>query len=153
MRLLHPAATDHSVSIRGSIIHAFTEEQSQVTRQLSCGIATVVTGRDISYSLLQGTRVSYVIEMFPFSRLLRVTSEDRRNWNPNQSATGAATSSALCRPPDPSYKAGDRTGLYTEKVNYYCSLRNPNSKTWITLDYTIWKRHTAETPHPRGEDM
>ncbi len=34
------------------------------------------------------------------------------NWDPYQSATGAAPSSALCRPPDPSYKADDRTGLH-----------------------------------------
>ncbi len=36
------------------------------------------------------------------------------NWDPYQSATGAAPSSALCRPPDPSYKADDRTGLHRE---------------------------------------
>ncbi len=36
------------------------------------------------------------------------------------------------RPPGPSYKADNRTGFYTEKVDY-CSLSNPNSRTWITL--------------------
>lgn len=54
------------------------------------------------------------------------------NWDPYQHATGTAPSSALCRPPDPSYKADNRTGLYTEKVDYSCSLQ-PNSRTWITL--------------------
>ncbi len=84
--------------------------------------------------LLQGTRITYVTEMFPFSLSLRVRPDDRRNWDPYQSATGAALSSALCRPPGPSYKADNRTGLYTEKVNYCCSYSNPNNRTWITLE-------------------
>ncbi len=41
-------------------------------------------------------------------------SDDRQNWDPYQSATGVASSSTLCRPPDPSYKADDRTGLHRE---------------------------------------
>ncbi len=100
-----------------------------MTRQLSGGTATVATGRDVSVPSFRERG----LHTFPFSRSLRVTSDDQRNWDPYQSATGAAPSSALCRPPDPSYKADDRTGLYTEKVNYCCSLRNPNSRTWITL--------------------
>ncbi len=104
-------------------------------------------------SLLQGTRVTYVTETFPFSRSLRVTSDDRRNWDPYQSATGAAPSSALCRPPDPSYKADDRTGLYTEKVNYCCSLSNPNSRTWVTLGsvpFRLEEAHCGVTSSQRG---
>ncbi len=104
-------------------------------------------------SLLQGTRVTYVTDMFPFSRSLRVTSDDQRNWDPYQSATGAAPSSALCRPPDPSYKADDRTGLYTEKVNYCCSLSNPNSRTWITLGsvpFCLEEAHCGVTSSQRG---
>ncbi len=106
-------------------------------------------------SLLQGTRVKYVTETFPFSRSLRVTSDDRRNWDPYQSATGAAPSSALCRPPDPSYKADDRTGLYTEKVNYCCSLSNPNSRTWITLGSvpSAWKGFRLHRPHTRFQEF
>ncbi len=61
-------------------------------------------------------RVTYVTETFPFSRSLRVTSDDRRNWDPYQSATRAAPSSALCRPPDPSYKADDRTHALPERM-------------------------------------
>ncbi len=122
-----------------------------VTRQLSGGTATVATWR--LRSLLQGTRVTYITETFPFSRSLRVTSDDQRNWDPYQSATGAAPSSALCRPPDPSYKADDRTGLYTEKVNYCCSLSNPNSRTWITLGsvpFRLEEAHCGVTSSQRG---
>ncbi len=137
MRSSHPAATDHRVSIRGSrctaLIHAFAEEPSRWPGSSAGGYSDCGDGTWRLRSLLQGTRVTYVTEMFPFSRSLRVTSDDQRNWDPYQSATGAAPSSALCRPPDPSYKADDRTGLYTEKVNYCCSLSNPNSRTWITL--------------------
>ncbi len=71
-----PAAADHIMSIRGSrctaLINAYAEES--VTRQLSGGTATVATGR--LRSLLQGMRVTYVTETFPFSRSLRVTSDD-----------------------------------------------------------------------------
>ncbi len=100
-----------------------------------------------------GNEVTYVTETFPFSRSLRVTSDDRRNWDPYQSATGAAPSSALCRPPDPSYKADDRTGLYTEKVNYCCSLSNPNSRTWVTLGsvpFRLEEAHCGVTSSQRG---
>ncbi len=156
MRSLHPAAADHRVSIRGSrctaLIHAFAEEPSRwpaAQRWYSdCGDGTWRLR-----SLLQGTRVTYVTETFPFSRSLRVTSDDRRNWDPYQSATGAAPSSALCRPPDPSYKADDRTGLYTEKVNYCCSLSNPNSRTWITLGsvpFRLEEAHCGVTSSQRG---
>ncbi len=39
---------------------------------------------------------------------------DRRIGIPDQSATGAAPSSALYKPPDPSYKADDRNRFYTK---------------------------------------
>ncbi len=74
------------------------------------------------------------------------------NWDPYQSATGAAPSSALCRPPDPSYKADDRTGLHREG-RLLLSLEQPKqydlNNTGKVCPST-WKRHTAESPPPRG---
>ncbi len=85
-----------------------------VTRQLSGGTATVATG--LTSPFPPSGNEGYIRNRdVPFQSVTRVTSDDRRNWDPYQSATGAAPSSALCRPPDPSYKADDRTGLYTEK--------------------------------------
>ncbi len=53
-----------------------------MTRQLSGGTATVATGRDVTSPFPpSGPRVTYVTETFPFSRSLRVTSDDRRNWD------------------------------------------------------------------------
>ncbi len=45
---------------------------------------------DGTWHLLLGTRVTYVTETFPFSRSLRFMSDDRWNWDPYQSTTGAA---------------------------------------------------------------
>lgn len=62
-------------------------------------------------------------------------------------------SSALCWSPKHSYKADDRTRLYTEKVYYCCSSSNPNSRTWITLGkhaLPTWKRYAVELPSPGG---
>ncbi len=125
-------STPHSTGIRGSrctaLIHVLAEEP--VTWQLSCGTATVATWHDVSIPSFREWGL-HTRRSLSFGH-----SESRRwptKWYPYQSATGAAPSSALCRPPGPSYKADDRTWLYKEKVDYCCSSSNPNSRTWITL--------------------
>ncbi len=73
MQLLHPAATDHSMSIsRQQVqrIFRFSLRSRTGIRPLSGGTGAVATGR--LRSLLQGTRVTYVTETFP------ITSEDRQ---------------------------------------------------------------------------
>ncbi len=75
MRSLHPAAADHSVSIRGSrctalIMLSLRSRVGDPAAQQwyrNCGDGTWRLR-----SLLQGTRVTYVTETFPFSRSLRV---------------------------------------------------------------------------------
>ncbi len=127
MRSLHPAAADHSVSIRGSrctawIMLSLRSRAGDPDAQRwysNCGDGTWHLR-----SLLRVTRVTYVTKTFPFSRSLRVTSDDRLNRDPYQSAKEAAPSSALCRPPDPSYKADDRTGLHREG-QLLLSLKHP----------------------------
>ncbi len=88
------------------INHAFAEEPSRWTRPLIGGTATVawhsgnegyIRNRDVPFQSVTPSHVGWPT-----------------NWDPYQSATGAAPSSALCRPPDPSYKADDRTGLHRE---------------------------------------
>ncbi len=71
MRLLHPAAADHSVSInRHQVqrIFRFSLRSRAGARPLSGGTGAVATGR--LRSLLQGTRVTYITETFPISRSL-----------------------------------------------------------------------------------
>ncbi len=77
MRLLHPAAADHSVSINRQQVQRifrFSLRSRAGDRPLSGGTGAVATGRgDGTWrlrSLLQGTRVTYVTETFPISRSL-----------------------------------------------------------------------------------
>ncbi len=76
MRLLHPAAADHSVSIsRQQVqrIFRFLLRSRAGARPLSVGTGAVATGR--LRSLLQGTRVTYVTETFPISRSLSTSCQ------------------------------------------------------------------------------
>ncbi len=69
MQLLHPAATDHSVSIsrqQVQCIFRFSLRSRAGIRPLRGGYRS----RGDEDSLLQGTRVTYVTEMFPISRSL-----------------------------------------------------------------------------------
>ncbi len=71
MRLLHPAAADHSVSIsrrQVQCIFRFSLRSRAGAWPLSSGTGAVATGR--LRSLLQGTRVTYITETFPISRSL-----------------------------------------------------------------------------------
>ncbi len=74
MRLLQPAAADHSVSVsrrQVQCIFRFSLRSRAGARPLSGGTGAVVTGR--LCSLLQGTRVTYVTETFPISRSLSMS--------------------------------------------------------------------------------
>ncbi len=71
MRLLDPAAADHSLSIsrqQVQCIFSFLLRSRAGARPLSVGTGAVATGR--LRSLLQGKRVTYVTETFPISRSL-----------------------------------------------------------------------------------
>ncbi len=74
MRLLHPAAADHSVSINRQQVQRifrFSLRSRAGARPLSGATGAVATGRERGYvTLLQGTRVTYVTETFPISRSL-----------------------------------------------------------------------------------
>ncbi len=59
------------------------------------------------------------------------------NWDPYQSATGAAPSSALYKPPDPSYKADDRNRFYTK-----CQLGVDRLSAWPIIGADI--KHFTE---------
>ncbi len=77
MRLLHPAAADHSVSInRQQVQHIFrfSLRSRAGARPLSGGTGAMVTGRHV---------------------------RGPTNWDPNQKATGTAPSSVPWRPPVP----------------------------------------------------
>ncbi len=135
MRSLHPAAADHSVSIRDSrctalIMFSLRSRAGDPAAQRwysNCGDGTWRLR-----SLLQGTRVTYVTETFPFSRSLRVTSDDRRigipTKAPQELPLPAPCVDLLILPIRQTIGPG-----YTEKVDYCCPLSNPNSRTWITL--------------------
>ncbi len=86
------------------INHVFAEEPSRrpgrpaVVQQLwRRDVTSYIRNRDVPFQSVTPSHVGWPT-----------------NWDPYQSATGAAPSSALCRPPDPSYKADDRTGLHRE---------------------------------------
>ncbi len=122
MRSLHPAAADHSVSIRGSrctalIMFSLRSRAGDPAAQWwysNCGDGTLRLR-----SLLQGTRVIYVTETFPFSRSLRVTSDDRRigipTKAPQELPLPAPCVDLLILPIRQTIGPG-----YTEKVDYCC---------------------------------
>ncbi len=81
MRLLHPADTDHSVSISGQQVHRifrFSLSSRAGIRLLSGGTAAVATGHD------SRRHVGWLT-----------------NWDPYQKATDTAPSSVLWKPPAP----------------------------------------------------
>ncbi len=129
MRSLHPAAADHNVSIRGSrctalimfSLRSWAGDPAYQRWYSNCGDGTWHLR-----SLLQGTRVTYVTETFPFSWSLRVTSDDRRIGIPTKAPQEAAPSSALCRPPDPSYQGRTiGTGLHRDSSSCGRKRRSP----------------------------
>ncbi len=100
MRLLHPAAADHSVSINRQqvqCIFSFRWGAEPGTGPLSWWYRSRGDGTWRLRSLLQGTRVTYVTETFPISRSRRGPT----NWDPYQKATDTAPSSVPWRPPVP----------------------------------------------------
>ncbi len=81
MRLLHPAAADHSVNIsRQQVqrIFRFSLRSRAGDPAAQRWYSSRGDGMWCLRSLLQGTRVTYVTETFPISRSLRVTSGNRR---------------------------------------------------------------------------
>ncbi len=156
MRSLHPAAADHRVSIRGSrctaLIHAFAEEPSR--RPGSSAVVQRLWRRDVTSPFPPSGNEGYIRNRdVPFQSV----TPSHVGWPTKLGSLPkrhrSCPSSALCRPPDPSYKADDRTGLYTEKVNYCCSLSNPNSRTWVTLGsvpFRLEEAHCGVTSSQRG---
>ncbi len=112
----------HSVSIRGSrstalIMFSLRSRAGDPAAQRwysNCGDGTWCLR-----SLLQGTRVTYVTETFPFSRSLRVTSDDRRigipTKAPQELPLPAPCVDLLILPIRQTIGPG-----YTEKVDYCC---------------------------------
>ncbi len=111
MRSLHPSAADHSVSIRGSRCTAL------IMLLLRSRAGDLATQRWYS-NYGDGT------SPFPPSGnegYIRNRDVPLQSVTPSHVEIGIPTkatqelpSSALCRPPDPSYKADDRTGLHRE---------------------------------------
>ncbi len=144
MRSLHPAAADYSVSIRGSrcttlIMLLLRSRAGDLAAQRwysNCGDGTWRLPL-----LLQGMRVTYVTKTFTFSR----HSESRRMTDKIGIPIKAPQELPL---PAPYVGLCIRQtiGLATQIRSTTAVPRAyPNSRTWI-----VWKRHTAESPPPRG---
>ncbi len=95
------------------INHVFAEEPS---RRPGCpAVVQQLWRRDVTSPFPPSGNEGYIRNRdVPFQSVTPSHVGWQTNWDPYQSATGAAPSSALCRPPDPSYKADDRTGLHRE---------------------------------------
>ncbi len=95
------------------INHVFAEEPSQ--RPGRPAVVQQLWRRDVTSPFPPSGNEGYIRNRdVPFQSVTPSHVGWPTNWDPYQSATGAAPSSALCRPPDPSYKADDRTGLHRE---------------------------------------
>ncbi len=113
------------------INHVFAEEPSR--RPGRPAVVQQLWRRDVTSPFPPSGNEGYIRNRdVPFQSVTPSHVGWPTNWDPYQSATGAAPSSALCRPPDPSYKADDRTGLHREG-RLLLFLEQPNSRTWITL--------------------
>ncbi len=95
------------------INHVFAEEPSR--RPGRPAVVQQLWRRDVTSPFPPSGNEGYIRNRdVPFQSVTPSHVGWPTNWDPYQSATGAAPSSALCRPPDPSYKADDRTGLHRE---------------------------------------
>ncbi len=95
------------------INHVFAEEPSR--RPGRPAVVQQLWRRDVTSPFPPSGNEGYIRNRdVPFQSVTPSHVGWPTNWEPYQSATGAAPSSALCRPPDPSYKADDRTGLHRE---------------------------------------
>ncbi len=95
------------------INHVFAEEPSR--RPGRPAVVQQLWRRDVTSPFPSSGNEGYIRNRdVPFQSVTPSHVGWPTNWDPYQSATGAAPSSALCRPPDPSYKADDRTGLHRE---------------------------------------
>ncbi len=149
MRLLHPAAADHSVSIsRQQVqrIFRFSLRSRAGDPAAQRWYSSRGDGTWRLRSLLQGTRVTYVTETFPISRSLRVTSGDRElgslpkghGYCPFQCPVEASCAPTFWR----------RSGLH--KKTSYCCYGTTHSVDWITLGKrtrSTWTGNAAEA-HP-----
>ncbi len=104
MRLLHPAAADHSVSINRQQVQRifrFSLRSRAGARPLSGGTGAVATGRDVSVPSFRERGLHTKPR-----RSLSVGHSRRHvggptNWDPYQKATDTAPSSVPWRPPVP----------------------------------------------------
>ncbi len=95
------------------INHAFAEEPSRWPGRSA--VVQQMLRRDVTSPFPPSGNEGYIRNRdVPFQSVTPSHVGWPMNWDPYQSATGAAPSSALWRPPDPSYKADDRTGLHRE---------------------------------------